>query len=808
MTKLKACNLFFIFFSAALFSQNLVEGIVVLEDKTLSSQKVKVYEKTKGYIAQITTNESFKFEFYSSNIELIFVAEGFPSVKQSIDFNERVDSFVRIELKVQELSEIVLSAKRKEVFLLKRMEDFEQTEIYAGKKNEVILVEQSMGNLASNNSRQIYNQIPGLNIYQNDDAGLQLNVGGRGLDPNRTSNFNTRQNGYDISADVLGYPESYYTPPAEGLEAIQIIRGAASLQYGTQFGGLINFKLKTPDPLKPFTLTTRNTVGSNSLLTNFSMVSGSIKEFKYLGFVNLKKGDGFRPNSQFNSSNIFIQFGYEVSEDTSLTAELTYLDYLSQQGGGLSDRMFDENAFQSNRSRNWFGLSWLLYNVKFQHTFNSNSNFSLNLFGLDAQRNAIGFRSNRVNQVDPGQERDLIKGDFKNIGVELRWLSRYKLGGVNSVFLIGSKYYNSNNTSQQGPGSANSDADFRFRQDEFPNYNQQSVYSYPNQNLALFSENIFYAHPKLSFTPGVRFEFIETAALGEYKKINTDAAGNVILNKTVPTSENRRRNFALFGLGIEYKPTPKMEFYGNISQNYRSVTFTDISIVNPAYIINPNISDEKGFTTDFGVRGRFKKTFSFDANLFRIYYNNRIGFIQKKFNDGSVKSERGNVGDAVLYGVESLLDINLKELLTLVNENFNINYFINFSLIDSEYTSSITPGITGKKVEFVPKVNLKTGLKVGYKNYSLNLQYSYLSDQFSDSTNALSGNLSGVIGLIPAYNVLDLSSSVSRGRFRFELGVNNVSNEIYFTRRATGYPGPGIIPSPNRNVYLTVQFKI
>lgn len=785
-----------------------MEGIVVLEDKTLSSQKVKVYEKTKGYIAQITTNESFKFEFYSSNIELIFVAEGFPSVKQSIDFNERVESFVRIELKVQELSEIVLSAKRKEVFLLKRMEDFEQTEIYAGKKNEVILVEQSMGNLASNNSRQIYNQIPGLNIYQNDDAGLQLNVGGRGLDPNRTSNFNTRQNGYDISADVLGYPESYYTPPAEGLEAIQIIRGAASLQYGTQFGGLINFKLKTPDPLKPFTLTTRNTVGSNSLLTNFSMVSGSIKEFKYLGFVNLKKGDGFRPNSQFNSSNIFIQFGYEVSEDTSLTAELTYLDYLSQQGGGLSDRMFDENAFQSNRSRNWFGLSWLLYNVKFQHTFNSNSNFSLNLFGLDAQRNAIGFRSNRVNQVDPGQERDLIKGDFKNIGVELRWLSRYKLGGVNSVFLIGSKYYNSNNTSQQGPGSANSDADFRFRQDEFPNYNQQSVYSYPNQNLALFSENIFYAHPKLSFTPGVRFEFIETAALGEYKKINTDAAGNVILNKTVPTSENRRRNFALFGLGIEYKPTPKMEFYGNISQNYRSVTFTDISIVNPAYIINPNISDEKGFTTDFGVRGRFKKTFSFDANLFRIYYNNRIGFIQKKFNDGSVKSERGNVGDAVLYGVESLLDINLKELLTLVNENFNINYFINFSLIDSEYTSSITPGITGKKVEFVPKVNLKTGLKVGYKNYSLNLQYSYLSDQFSDSTNALSGNLSGVIGLIPAYNVLDLSSSVSRGRFRFELGVNNVSNEIYFTRRATGYPGPGIIPSPNRNVYLTVQFKI
>jgi Fe(3+) dicitrate transport protein len=51
---------------------------------------------------------------------------------------------------------------------------------------------------------------------------LQLSIGGRGLDPNRTSNFNTRQNGYDISADVLGYPESYYATPTEALEEIQL----------------------------------------------------------------------------------------------------------------------------------------------------------------------------------------------------------------------------------------------------------------------------------------------------------------------------------------------------------------------------------------------------------------------------------------------------------------------------------------------------------------------------------------------------------------------------------------------------------
>ena len=807
MMKLKAFNLFFLILTSSIFSQNSVKCLVTLGDANQSDIQVKVYEKNIGYVTQAKINIPFVLDFDSSRIELIFVLDGFPSINKPVDFENNKQALITVEFIAEQLSEVILSAKRKEVFLLKRMDDFEKTEIYAGKKNEVILIEQSMGNLASNNSRQIFNQIPGLNIYQNDDAGLQLNIGGRGLDPNRTSNFNTRQNGYDISADVLGYPESYYTPPAEGLEEIQIIRGAASLQYGTQFGGLINFKLKKPDPIKPFTFLTRNTLGSNGLLTNFSMVSGSLEKFKYIGFINLKKGDGFRPNSEFNSSNIFFQVGYDFSEDTSISTEITYLDYLTQQAGGLSDIMFEENPYQSNRSRNWFALSWFLYNVKFQHSFSPNSNISLNFFGLNAQRNAIGFRSNRVSQIDSNLERDLIKGDFNNYGFEFRWLKRFQIGNIKSVFLIGSKYYNSDNTSEQGPGSLNSDADFSFQKDEFPNYNQQSDYHYPNQNLALFTENIFYIHPKLSITPGIRFEFIETGAFGEYKKINTDAAGNVILNESNLTSEKRRRNFALFGLGLGYKPSKKIELYGNFSQNYRSVTFSDISIINPAYRINPNINDERGFTTDFGLRGKLKKLLSFDANIFRIFYNDRIGFIQKKFNDGSVKTERGNVGDAVLYGVESLIDFNIKEISNIKNDNFALNYFINFSFIESEYLKSMTPGVEGKKVEFVPKVNLKTGMRIGYQNYSFNIQYSYLSEQFSDSSNAIGGNLSGVIGLIPEYDVLDLSTAFSRGKFRFELGINNLLNRSYFTRRATGYPGPGIIPSPNRNSYLTVQLK-
>jgi Fe(3+) dicitrate transport protein len=258
------------------------------------------------------------------------------------------------------LSEVELDFQKKELFNLARLRPVEGTAIYAGKKTEVVLVDQVVGNLAANNARQVMAQVVGLNIFDAGDGGLQLSVGGRGLDPNRTANFNTRQNSYDISADVLGYPESYYTPANEGLEEIQVIRGAASLQYGTQFGGLINFKLKKPVKHKEIELVSRNTVGSFGLYTNFTSLSGTIGKFSYYTYYNFKRGDGYRTNSNFDSHNVFAYLGYQFDKKTKIALEATYLEYLAKQSGGLSDVQFLKDPRKSNRTRNWFAVNWNL----------------------------------------------------------------------------------------------------------------------------------------------------------------------------------------------------------------------------------------------------------------------------------------------------------------------------------------------------------------------------------------------------------------------------------------------------------------
>ena len=737
-----------------------------------------------------------------------FLALASLNVNAQIDKNEQKNVENDTIIKPIQLSEVEAQAIKKKAFTMRRMKDVEGTSILAGKKTEVVLIDQKTANLATNNARQIYSQVVGLNIYDYNDGGLQLGIGGRGLDPNRTANFNTRQNGYDISADVLGYPESYYTPPAEALKEVQIIRGAASLQYGTQFGGMINFVFKEPTRGKEFLWNSRQTIGSNNLFTSFNSIEGTVDKFSYYTFYNHKQGNAYRPNSNFNSDNAFGYFNYRFNDKTNLKFEYTYFGYLAQQAGGLTDKMFYENPKFSNRERNWFKVNWNLFNVNLHHKFSEETQFDLNTFALKAYRKTVGFRDQRVGSPDEANTvRDLIVGEFNNWGAEARLLSKYDFLGKDNVFLIGGKYYQSRNTSQQGPGTKGSDANFNFDYATSPDYKYQSDFIYPNLNLSLFGENIFRVSPKFSITPGFRFEYINTKADGNFHYLIKDNAGNVIVDRLKKDDKNFKRSFVLLGLGLSYKPFSSLEMYGNLSQNYRSVTFSDIHTTNPSYLVDPNITDESGFTADLGFRGNISKALSYDTNIFALKYNNKIG----NYINSEAKSVRTNVGDAITYGVELFAEVDWLRTFDVPNRSSILSTFINSSFSSSKYISSKIVGVKGKRVQFNPDVNLKTGIDLGYKNFLATLQYTYVSKQYTDDTNAeqlVSEDTYGTRGAIPAYGIMDLSTSYTYKRYKLEAGINNLLDNSYFVRRAKGYPGPGIIPSDPRTFYVTFGFHI
>ena len=149
------------------------------------------------------------------------------------------------------------------------------TKINAGKKNSLVVLDRVNNVVVNNSMRQILAKVPGIQIWESDGSGIQIGIANRGLSPNRSWEFNIRQNGADISADPYGYPEAYYNPQMQAVQRIQIIRGAGALQYGPQFGGMINYVMKDGSNFrKPLQLELNQTAGSFGLLNSFVGVGG------------------------------------------------------------------------------------------------------------------------------------------------------------------------------------------------------------------------------------------------------------------------------------------------------------------------------------------------------------------------------------------------------------------------------------------------------------------------------------------------------------------------------------------------------
>jgi len=696
------------------------------------------------------------------------------------------------------LNEVVISENN--TLASGKLMQVEGTAIYASKKTEVINLANINANLATNNARQVYGRIAGLNIWEYDGGGIQLGIGGRGLNPSRVSNFNTRQNGYDISADALGYPESYYTPPTEALDRIEIVRGAAGLQYGTQFGGLINFKLKNGPSDKPIEVTSRQTVGSYNFFNSFNSVGGTVDKLNYYAYYQYKKGDNFRPNSHFDQNGTYIHLNYNFTEKFSLTGEYTYMHYLAKQPGGLTDKDFNTDARISVRDRNWFKVDWNLAALIADYRFNENTKLNWKSYYLNAGRAALGVL-NYIDRPDPGvgTPRDMMADTYNNYASELRVLHQYRLfGAQTSTLLTGVRAYHGMTFRSQGNADTGLGPQFDFLNGE----PSSSQYHFPGENLSVFTENIFQINKKWSVTPGARLEYISTKSDGYYYKKQV-----FVQDIKIDERKKNERSFIFFGIGSSYRPNDNLEIYANISQNYRSVNFNDIRVLNQNARVDSLLKDETGYTADGGIRGKYKGWLSYDLSVFYLKYNDRIGSINVKSPDGTETYRyRRNVSDSRNIGFESLIEADILKALNK-ETRYHLSAYSNFATIDARYINTQETAIKDKLVEFVPPVLFRSGLSFGTQKFDVSLQYSYVAKQYSDATNAEFTDRA-VDGVVPAYQVMDLSASYKWKRFTLSGSINNLLDEKYFTRRADGYPGPGILPSDPRTYYLTLQFKM
>ena len=173
-----------------------------------------------------------------------------------------------------------------------------------------------------------------------------------------------------------------------------------------------------------------------------------------------------------------------------------------------------------------------------------------------------------------------------------------------------------------------------------------------------------------------------------------------------------------------------------------------------------------------------------------------------------------NIGNSVAKGIEAFVEVSILKLIQPASIDADIKIFNSLAYDNARYTSGtinksgVNTNIQGNYVENAPEWINKTGFEFSYRNFSTNIQYNYNSKSYNDALNT-TFSANGVTGVIPSWHVWDWSANLKFAKqYHVSAGINNFTNEKYFNRRITQYPGPGILPADGTTFYISLGIKI
>ena len=666
--------------------------------------------------------------------------------------------------------------------------------IYSGKKTEVLMMDSMDANTAQNNPREVLGRIPGSNYSETEGGGFPSNgIALRGLRPTQSIEMQTRQNGYNIAADLYGYPETYYMPPLEALDRIEVIRGESSLQWGPQFGGVINFIVRDPPLDKPFEFVVQLTGGSYGFFNAYMSMGGTYKKFSYFVYGQPKYSLGYRPNSEISQISAFAKIEYRFTSKFKLGLEYSLLRNRIHMAGGLDDAEFAQNPEQSVRARNWLKSPWNILALTGEWKPNNTTSFTLKSAFNSSARDLVWRNEDGGIQtpdtINPATNayspREVEHEGFVSVTTELRSLTRYYIKGFEQTLAVGIRYFQGYMKREEGgPGSTGSDFDMNLYGGTYANN-----LDFTTINVAPFVENTFHIGNIVSVTPGFRFEYIRSTAKGYITDPNTSAIvnSNLVQYWELP----------LAGCGVQIKTTPTTNIYANFSQCYEPTNYSNLSPLGSTSVIDPKLKDVSGYNADLGWRGKIKDILNFDVGGFYMNFTKEIGIETLTNSGGNPYTYVTNVGNSVHTGAETYVEVNPFINSSRYKGWGRISFFNSYSYILAHY---VTGPFKGNLEEMAPKNIERAGLNYSYKIFSTTFIFSYSSKSYADANNTVYSP-DATVGLIPSYWVLDWSASVHIKKYSVKLGVSNLTNNKYFNLRTDEYPGPGIIPAQPRSIY-------
>jgi Fe(3+) dicitrate transport protein len=585
--------------------------------------------------------------------------------------------------------EIVVTEDR--VVDIDRLPDIRGTAIFAGKKNEVIDVQSLDANVTQRNPRQIFAKVPGVFVYDMDGTGNQLNIATRGLDPHRGWEFNIRMDGFITNSDMYAYPASHFSIPMEAVERVELVRGTGALQYGAQFGGLLNYVVREAGPEEGVRFETVNSGGSFGTIATYDAISARFGKSDLYAYYSKRVSDGYRDSSETDAEYYGIRFNRALGDKVRLTAGYAWSEYRVQLAGPLTDAMFEANPRRATRSRNYYSPDIYVPSVGVEWTPNDATTIAWSASAVRGQRSSVMFDRaadivdvlNTATQSYANRQVDI--DTYDSVTTAVKALRRYRFAGREHAVTVGVEYMdNDTNRRQLGFGTTGTDYNLSLMQ---PGWGRDLHLE--SQNVALFLENRFALSQRWSLSPGFRIESGDSRFVGTIVGYDPALVPNTI-----------RHDFTLLGVSAEYA-LRHGNAYAGWSQAYRPVIFKDLIPGSPLERVDKNLDDGRGYTLEAGYRGRTERL-AWDVGVFELRYDNRMGTVAG-FDASGFYNLRTNIGDSRTRGAELFV-----QHVWPLRGGRDLTAFTSTARLDGRYldatarVGTINVAVDGNRVQSVP----------------------------------------------------------------------------------------------------------
>ncbi len=770
--------------TASISGQVLDENSAAIKGAAVKLRQINVI-----YDRFASTDETGRFRFDAlspAQYQLVTTQSGFSSFEKVVAVTDNENAALEIVLQAGLIAETVMITSNQ---LAATPEAIERIPGSVGLVDAHILE-----NSRAFSSTEVLRKVAGINVRDEEGFGLRPNIGIRGLNPTRSTKVLLLEDGIPLTYAPYGDNASYYHPPIDRFESVEVLKGSGQILYGPQtVGGVINYITPAPPSKRGGSIAI--TGGNRHYFNGHLRYGDTVGNTGLLFGFTRKQGNGSRENVRSGLNDLNFKSVTTFSHRQAVTFKFNYYGEDSNVGySGLREDEFRLNPRQNPFRNDFFYGDRLGASVTHTFVFSPDIALTTNLYGSYFRRH--WWRQSSNSNERPNDASDPLCGGMENLsttcGNQGR-LRRYIFAGLEPRLLVTKQIFGRRNELEMGFRAHFEDQERLQKNGDRPTSRDGVIVENnerQNQAYSGFSQNRFF-FGSLTITPGLRIEHIK------YQRTNRllNVGGRTSLTQIVP------------GLGASYTPNAKLTVFAGVHRGFAPPRTEDV--INNSTGGSIDLDPELSWNYEVGLRSNPHPALRMEATFFRMDYENQIVPASLA---GGVGSTFTNGGATLHQGFELSGGIDTAPIF---KRRYNVYLRAAYTFLPAadfkgERFSSV-PGfsavsVTNNRLPYAPKQLLNASIGYSHsRGLDTFLEAVYVSSQFGDDlnrVNPLSSN--GQTGLIPSYTIWNATANYHVEKLRTTVFVTakNLFDRPYIADRARG-----LLPGPSRGVQAGVKYK-